>query len=358
MLFVTALGATVGIDLTELSDDAALAVRHAWADAAITDTHIETPETETQETPVVTPRHPHDTAHLLAELSPQVTLAAIEARRGQLWMLHAAGLALDDGRVVALVGPSGRGKTTASRALGEVFGYVSDETVAVDADGRVWPYRKPLSIVSDHHKLQLPPSELGLRPLPAADLRLAGIVLLDRRADAEATPVIEQVPLADALEDLVTQSSYLSAMPAPLRTIAATVDAVGGVHRVIYREADSLIPVLEQLASPAVTPSRVDGAIAEAPAPRAGTYSRAAVHDVLELDDRLAILQLDDAGAGTLRILAGVAPALWCAADAATFDDLLAATVAAHGSHADAEAIVRAALDEFEANGLLAAPGD
>ena len=57
-------------------------------------------------------------AVMLSGLSQQVTLAAIEAARGRAWMLHAAGIATPDGQVVVLVGPSGRGKTTASRALG------------------------------------------------------------------------------------------------------------------------------------------------------------------------------------------------------------------------------------------------
>ena len=101
---------------------------------------------------------------MLSSLSQQVTLAAIEAARGRAWMLHAAGIATPDGPVVVLVGPSGRGKTTASRALGAVYGYVSDETVAIDEDGRVWPYRKPLSVIEDFAapKTQLAPSALGL----------------------------------------------------------------------------------------------------------------------------------------------------------------------------------------------------
>ena len=121
-------------------------------------------------------------AHMLSGLSQQVTLAAIEAARGRAWMLHAAGIATPDGAVVVLVGPSGRGKTTASRALGTVYGYVSDETVAIDDDGRVWPYRKPLSVIEDSgaRRRQLAPSALGLQPLPDAELRVAAVVLLDR----------------------------------------------------------------------------------------------------------------------------------------------------------------------------------
>ena len=57
-------------------------------------------------------------------------------------MLHAAGIADADGLVVALVGPSGMGKTTASSYLARHgFGYVTDETVSIGPGGRrpaVW----------------------------------------------------------------------------------------------------------------------------------------------------------------------------------------------------------------------------
>ena len=148
-------------------------MRVAWADA-LADAAAEPVET-------VTP-YGSERVHMLSGLSQQVTLAAIEAARGRAWMLHAAGIATPDGQVVVLVGPSGRGKTTASRALGAVYGYVSDETIAIDDDGRVWPYRKPLSVIEDPAapKTQLPPSALGLQPLPDAELRVAAVVLLDR----------------------------------------------------------------------------------------------------------------------------------------------------------------------------------
>ena len=119
---------------------------------------------------------------MLELLSVRVTLAALERRRGELIMMHAAGVATDDGSVVAFVGPSGRGKTTLSVALGAHFGYVSDETIAVDDDHTVWAYRKPLSMVRPGSpKEQVSPRSAGLLGLPAGRLRLAAIVLLDRR---------------------------------------------------------------------------------------------------------------------------------------------------------------------------------
>ena len=66
-------------------------------------------------------------------------------------------------------------------------------------------------------KAQRSPSELGLRPLPDAALRVAAIVLLDRVAESPELPTIETLDLGDALEDLVSQSSGLTSMPAPLQ---------------------------------------------------------------------------------------------------------------------------------------------
>ena len=183
-LLVDAVGSCIAIDLTALDEDDEAAVRAAWADA-LADAAAEPVETVT---PYGTER-----VHMLSGLSQQVTLAAIEAARGRAWMLHAAGIATPDGQVVVLVGPSGRGKTTASRALGAVYGYVSDETIAIDDDGRVWPYRKPLSVIEDPGapKTQLPPSALGLQPLPDAELRVAAVVLLDRDPSHPETPSVE-----------------------------------------------------------------------------------------------------------------------------------------------------------------------
>src|SRR4051794_21543545 len=60
---------------------------------------------------------------VLHVLSSRVTLAAIEQQAGRLWMLHGAALAdPQSGASVALVAPSGTGKSTASRTLGRRFG--------------------------------------------------------------------------------------------------------------------------------------------------------------------------------------------------------------------------------------------
>ena len=363
---IEALGAVVEINLDGLSEADADAVRNAWRDAL-----ADRPEGgATPAHPVVMPLVAPDRTAMLADLSQRVTLAALEQRRGELWMLHASGVAADDGRVVVLVGPSGRGKTTAARTLATHFGYVSDESVAVDHDGRVWPYRKPLSVIEERgaHKVQRPPSELGLLPLPGAALRLAAIVLLDRVAAAGEHAEIEALDLGEALGDLVSQSSYLTSMASPLHTIAALAAATGGIRRVTYREAASLPEAIHALFAESATPSAVASSpgrvVGEAAVPtRSGSidpmsphYSRAPYVDALELDepDRLAILRSAAGGTGDLHVLAGVAPAIWRAAEGASLVDLTAAAIATYGQPVgEAAPIIEAAAEDLVAAGIL-----
>ena len=364
---IEALGGIVEIELGGLPEDDAAAVREAWCDALADPGMVERAQRERGGIPpVVRPADAERTA-MLSALSQRVTLAALEQRRGDLWMLHAAGLAGDDGRVVVLVGPSGRGKTTAVRTLATSFGYVSDESVAIDDEGRVWPYRKPLSVIEKHGapKAQRSPSALGLRALPDAALRVAAVVLLDRVPESAGLPTIETLDVGDALEDLVSQSSGLTSMPAPLRSIAALAAATGGIRRVTYHEAASLRSVVESLlagsdaAADAVPEGRAagEGDVSRLAARRgAAGYSRTAFVDALDLSspDRVAVLRSGRDGTGVLHVLAGVAPALWRAADAASAADLTAAAVAAYGPPGgDAAALVEAAADELVETGLL-----
>jgi hypothetical protein len=404
IITVSALGDVVRIDLSLLTDDDAQAVEVAWRDALVDHPPADhAPAAESAvgadhapgaqntesaeealaepaasdsagtitEAPAASPSAipPSDASRqtMLSELSQRVTLAAIEHARGRLWMLHAAGLALDDGRVVVLVGPSGRGKTTASRTLGRHYGYVSDETVAIGAGGSIHPYRKPLSVIEQPNapKTQLAPSDLSLRALPDVPLRLAAIVLLDRRADAPDEPVVEPVDLGDALTEIVAQTSYLPSLPEPLRTMAAHVAAVGGIRRVIYREAESLVPLIPALADAAVRqPAPREAATADrrTTTVRGGVYTRTSADDAIDLEDpeRIALLHVDAAGHGTVRVIAGVAPALWRAAGGATIEQLTDAATDVHGEpeHGDATAAVVAAADQLIEAGVLAFAAD
>ncbi|MFE5407289.1 PqqD family peptide modification chaperone [Microbacterium sp. NPDC056569] len=360
-LVIAALGVRVRIVCDGLGDSVAAAAHEAWQDARTDAAALGPADVE------VVAGGGGSIRSLLSSLSQRVTLAAIEAQRGHAWMLHAAGVALPDGRVVALVGPSGRGKTTAARVLGRAYAYVSDETVAIDSSGGVHAFRKPLSIIEpgEPDKAQRSPSALGLGELPEPELRLAGVVLLDRRdgvsGAAVSGAVVSEVDLGDALEDLVAQSSYLADLPAPLRTIAAHVASVGGVRRVTYTDAADLVRVIPEVAAGSPSAPRVPApsvhAAVSADAAGEQAFRRVAALDELALDDpdRVALLHVDDEGVGTVRVLAGIAPALWRAADGVGLEALAAAAVSEYGAPegTDAATAVAAAVEDLVASGVL-----
>lgn len=203
---------------------------------------------------------PDGIGQLLDQLSSRATLAGIEARSGELLMLHAAGLAdPESGRVVACVAPSGTGKTTLSRAAAGKLLYVTDETVAVTRTGEIVRYPKPLSVKQHGDgwapKSQHRPQSFGLEVADAAGLTLGAVVLIERVRDegddlaphTAALPALEEVDLFDAIVALVSELSYLSRMPEPLHWLAETLLGVGGVRRLRYREAEQAIPVLQEL---------------------------------------------------------------------------------------------------------------
>lgn len=273
---------------------------------------------------------------LAQRITSEVTIGGIGGMRGEALMLHASAVALDDGRVIGFVGPSGRGKTTAAHVLGGSYGYVTDETLAVRVDGSVVAYPKPLSIGSwPGVKTTEPASALGLRAAPADGLRLAAIVLLDRRPDVEQ-PYVESVPITEAVAALVPQTSHLSALEHPLRALVETVVSTGGMRRVVYSEASTLPPLIGDVLReideemPMVTDvaklSQRDcdcyGLVVEDPrdassVDRPGAYWRGTYVDALMVDDSLIVFV-----SGSVVVLAGVGPILWLAADGLTEAEL------------------------------------
>lgn len=351
-LVVDAVGVRVGIDLAGLSSADRDVVARAWADA-----RVDGSAAEVTVSPVSSDRE----GQTLSDLSSTVTQTAIQAQRGALWMLHAAGLAAPDGGVVVLAGPSGAGKTTATRLLARSWGYVSDETVGIGADGRVHGYRKPLSVITEGHgyKVQHAPSELGLRPLPAARLRVRRVVLLDRR-DTHASAQLVPMSPSEALVLLAPQSSALASLPRPLDTMMRVLTGTGGAVRAEYAEAADLAGLVGSLMSGEndfVPDDAPTPAVPTEPhaSPRDGTvrYRRGAAVDTCPLpDDRLAVLTAEADGRGVLRILAGAAPALWRAANAATRDDLLRAVTGGETDE-DAERHLDAILSQLVEARLL-----
>lgn len=286
-----------------------------------------------------------DSEELLADqLASRITFTAATRLRGDAIMLHAAGVALPDGRVIGLVGPSGRGKTTASRAFSGALDYVTDETLAVRLDGSVVAYPKPLSLgVRPAPKRPAAATALGLRAA-AGDLQLAALVLLDRRPNVEK-PYLQAVPLAEAITELVQQASYLKELDQPLLAVARTILATGGVRRVVYAEAESLPQMVEELLTPLVverpqltwvdvdamadcdcivekvpgSPVPSDVPYNEAPT---GTYRRAVYDDALLVDESLLVLANH-----RIVVLDGIGPAVWLAADDSSNEELCSAVL-------------------------------
>ena len=352
---VSAVGAVIEIDVSRRDPSFRNRVHAAWADAVL--------EGEWSADAVATDRPELDDDAALAMLSTDVTLLALAHRKGDaLWMLHAAGLADESGKVVVLSAPSGTGKTTAARHLSRRYAYISDETIGVDARGGVIPYRKPLSVILPDrmHKEQIALSSLdGGRPVPDA-LRIAKIVVLDRSDDGPDVPEVEQLDLVSALELLAPQTSYLGDAASPLRLIGAILAATGGAVRVHYREVSTIDDVIAELlrleASAIEVPRRDEPAVVEFAEPSAGAFGRAEIVDELEIaDGRVAVLQRSVEGT-ILRVLDGIGPAIWAAAASGrTIEEIVAAVIAEHGAPegVDADAAVGAAVQRLVGDGLL-----
>lgn len=350
-LLVSAVGAVIHIDASQRDTAFQARARDAWADARY--------EGDREPDAVTSARAHLDDAAALSMLSTDVTTTALAHRRGDpVWMLHAAGIADESGHVVVLSAPSGTGKTTAARHLSRRYAYVSDETIAIGPDGGVDPYRKPLSIIEEGaaHKAQVALSSIdGGRALPET-LRVVKIVVLDRSPDAAEEPSLERLDVAEALELLGPQTSYLCDGDAPLQRIDALLRATGGAVRLRYREVAGIDGIVDALMRTEIKP--VDAALRTDPSPaavsRPGAYRRSEVVDVLSLEGRTALLRRLPAG-GQVHVLDGIGPTLWETAHGRALDEIVAAVVAEHGAPAtgDARAMVSAALRELVEDGLL-----
>ena len=277
----------------------------------------------------------------LQGLATNVTMRMIGRLAGTHVMLHAAGVATEDGRVLVLVGMSGAGKTTAAaRLCSERFGYVTDELVAITANGNVTAYPKPLSVVeasAGHAKHQYGPDRLGLRPAPG-ELRSGPFVLLERRLDA-AVPALEEVPLVDALLELLPHTSSIIYMRDPLQVLCRLLED-GGAYRLTYAEIDDAGPLLTSLSTrPAPQEWTPEPEPDATPLVWDARYRRAPVVDAVRVGDEIVTM----ATGAPVRIL-GIGVSVWEAAAAtASFQDLVDAALAAHGSHPDAERLVEEA---------------
>lgn len=342
-LDVSALGTRIRLVFADELDDAAVqGIEASWKGARLPSE----PESTPDDTILVTAEEDLD---LVSEmLTVRVTLAALGRRRGEMFLFHACGVADPDGRVAAFIGPSGRGKTTLSRALGAMHGYVSGETVAVDDDLRVRPYRKPLSVVREGRpKEQLAPEDAGLRSLPDAALVLTALVLLERD-EAHSAPHIEQVELPDAIAELVPQMSYLAELPRPLQALAELADRIGGIVRLNYPDASMVAPLLPELLDHA----RVNGDWAPAPVDVENLeFDLSTVVDAIRCGDRVIVL-----AERWVHVLDGIAPVIWLAlTQGRGTDEIVRDVLDVFGPppEGDAHALVVAAIDRLADDGIL-----
>jgi hypothetical protein len=304
---------------------------------------------------------------LAESLTSRLTATAIRENAGELMMLQACGVASQaTGAVVALVAKSGTFKTAAAAVVAGTYGYVTDQTVAVQPDGSVVPYPNPLAVDQEPGapKRQVGPDELGLQPAPPKPF-LQSIVLLDR-VEAEqpcdpeqgpAAPVLRQVPMADALLALIPGCSSQAEVDEPLQSLCRLIDFVGGVWKVTYSEAAELPGVLEPIfrkrrrSRPAWAAAGLEADAGHVPD---GWFRRVEPKDAVAVGGDVLVMVEQE----VVR-LSGMGPAIWEAtASALPLEELAEMVGAVHGRPEGYEAAVAAAVEQLTASAVLERGGD
>lgn len=191
-------------------------------------------------------------------LSKQITKILIENLIGARILLHAGFIDHNRFGGVMVVGASGAGKSTATTFLGQNGKYLTDELVIVDPESlRVIPFPKPVS--------RIPPGALpsAKRDVALADLGLEAanhspsiqhVVFLEREHTSESSvvgvPEIRRLSLAEALCQIIEQSSSLWKVEDGLVQLATLISGAGGAVRAHYREAEQLPSLLDRLPAP------------------------------------------------------------------------------------------------------------
>lgn len=232
---ITALGTTVHVDL-ERSDLDPEVVHHAWHRC------LGDPDPDA--------RVVHAGSMTMSALTQAITRELISTQLGHLMMFHAGAVSHPGtGDSVVWIAPGGTGKTTLTAHLGRHYGYISDETVAVEpGTWRIRPYPKPLSIRQDgpyDGKAELSPDDLGLLPAPA-EPHVSHILLLERD-ERFHEPEIVPVRLLDAVTAMAEQTSSIHLLPHPLHLLADMAEHAGGVLHCSYSEYLTMEPLVTQL---------------------------------------------------------------------------------------------------------------
>jgi energy-coupling factor transporter ATP-binding protein EcfA2 len=350
-LYVRLMGKT--IELTVLDEESRARLAHQWARAV-----VDAPHEPAVSSVAATPGDAETEHARDYTLTTQLTMAALVATAGERLNLHAGGVADEQGRVLAVVGPSGAGKTTATRVLAQRLAYLSDETVSITPDGVVSAHPKPLSVLIDPEQLrrkeQLSPDDLGLLPTPPTGT-LARLVVLHRRPGS--TGGLVRLDTITALLELIEQSSSLGQLPDPLRTMLRLMAACGGVWGLEYDEiedhVDTLVdllardlPVLDLATDLPHHPGSGDPPGDNFPA---DLVVREPWVDAVEIGPDLVVL----VEAKAFR-LSDLAATVWLElTEARTIDELVVAAQIEHGEHPDASAIVETAVDTLVGLGLV-----
>lgn len=200
-----------------------------------------------------------DVGSLLMRLTHAVTRAVIEARTGDLLMLHASALAdHDTGATVVMVARGNTGKSTACRVLGPGRGYLTDETVGIRRDGTVAAYAKPVSTRRPDWgavKDEVAPPALGLQ-LPRATPRVAGLLLLARDDGHPGDAVVEELSTLEALTAIAPETSGFMRTDRPLTWLAELIESTGGARRVRYAATPQIAPVVDEVVGPVAVAGR------------------------------------------------------------------------------------------------------
>jgi hypothetical protein len=274
-------------------------------------------------------------------------------------MFHACGISDQTGRVAALIGGPGSGKSTSAIALGRAgLGYVSDEVVAVDEDLAVMPFPRPIAVgqANSGAKTQRSPDDLGLARC-SHHLQVRRLVLLARASWHDGPAVLERVPLAPALAELAPHISALHKLERPLERLGRLIDACGGVYRLRYREIDQTSELLRSLlSSEVIEPSswsiaqaNAEAADTSRPTSRARGIVRAEAIDAVSAGDELVVLS----EAGMIR-LGGIGRTIWESTNRpVSVEGLVQAVEKLHGDHPDSRLLVIRAMERLREIGLL-----
>lgn len=178
---------------------------------------------------------------LLQRLTQAITAKLVAKQVGKLLLLHAGAVSHPaTGASLVFVAPGGTGKTTLARLLGTTYGYLTDETVGIAADGRILPYPKPLSIRdgSARHKRETSPDELGLLTAPPNPwVRQVVLLRRSRLASGRAS----ELSLINAIAAITPESSSLSKLDQGLHRLADLINTTSPVQRWTYSEAEQMV---------------------------------------------------------------------------------------------------------------------